>query len=275
MIVYYKNAWGTTFELGDGAVSSSDDLKGWSWRTSSVNGKSRYDREAREASSYITFYGQDAARLAEEFFTLCDLDTANNLKGTFAIGDWSLACNIITGELETQTDSYRTYRVTVRSDNPVWRKTREWSIPPESLSVSDGLNYPHDYPFDFTASPIGQKTLINDALYQSDFMLIVYGPVTNPSIDLNGNTYRVDCVVPDGGVLFINSLNKGVSGAAIFLRGVDGTITNMFSKRKRGAVGSGDYIFEPLSAGNLSVTWSGAFGFDLYTYEGRSVLPWT
>ncbi len=279
MIIYYEDAWGLTSSLdGSGAVIESSDLRGWAWTASTLNGKSHYTKEARESSALISFYStetQNAASIAEQFFELCENDLANKVQGRLVIEGWSLVCNVIAGEIDIFGDDYARYNIKVRSDNPVWRKTREWSIPPETQSVSGGLDYPHDFPFDYSASLIGQKTLINEALYNSEFQLVIYGPATNPSITIAGNNYKVSCVVPEGGILFVNSLNKGIPSTSIFLRKVDGTIENMFSKRQRGMVGSGDYIFEPIPAGNLDVTWSGAFGFDLYTYEGRSVLPWT
>ena len=127
-----------------------------------------------------------------------------------------------------------------------------------------GTDYHFDYPYDYALSVSGRKIVCN-SVESSAFRLLIYGEATNPVVIINGHVYTVNGTVAKGETLLIDSLNKTIT-----LTTASGKKVNWFDKR-----GREDYIFEPLPAGQSTVTWSGTFGFDLTVVEKRSEPKWT
>ena len=273
MIISYKStrteeAFG--FDDLDASLNSSD-LAGWKWDSSSLNGHSRYSRNAQEMKATLSFFDADSAAA---FMALIDADTEAGVEGILTVTGWSIHGNISAGSLswKTQDGLAAQYEVTFRSDWPIWyRDAGSWSFPASSASGSGGLDYPHDYPFDFCPPPSGRKTITVDSICACEFEIVVYGAATNPSITINGINHEVDCSVPSGSLLFVNSLNnkRSIPGTSIFLRDSAGSITNEYGKQNR----SSD-VFARIEPGDNVITWTGLFGFDLMLYETRGIRPW-
>lgn len=274
MITYKSRRTGAVYEFveSDGNILSSSDFRGWEWSASTINGSSRYSRGSRDLKATLTFSNFDDA---QRFFALADTDTEEGVEALFSVTGWEMRGNVMAGSINliSVDETVAQYEVTFHSDWPVWRKeVGRWSFPVSSGSASGGLDYPHDYPHDYSPPPSGQRTIDVDALRASDFELIVYGPASNPSVTIAGVRHEVNCEVPSGSLLFVNSMNNrtGDEGTPIFIRNSDGSTENMFKKRGR----EWD-IFSPIQPGSNLITWSGLFGFDLITYETRGVRPWT
>jgi hypothetical protein len=273
----YMDSNGNVFDLATHAVRllASNDLSGWKWSTDTINNTTTFYRAPTDIGSLqVEFYGDYMIDNAEYLIALCDNDTASGAIGTLTIGDWSLNCNVSAGDFKDSDQGYISYTLTIHADSPVWHRTTAYRFAVQTSVGTSGLNFPHDFPHDLSAPVIGNLTVVNPSLCPSDFLLIIYGPATNPAITISGTTYQVNVTVPSGSILFIDSANKGIKSASIFMRTRDGSIVNEFSTRVRGSLGSGSYIFQPIPVGDMTVSWSGTFGFDLELYEGRGKRPW-
>lgn len=276
-ISYTSNRTAETFVFdGTLAIFNSSDILGWKWESQSNAGSAsaRHYREAREATAYLTF--QDKS-LAMRFFALADQDTALDVAGTLTISDWSLDCNMVSGSSSFLVPSAGEYEVSFRAEDPRWYHITNYSFPPSSPSSSTGLDYPHDYPHDYGPPPSGRRTISNGSLYPCEFQLTVFGPAAaSVSITMGGNRYRVNLPqdLQAGELLFVNSHNKGIPRASVFIRRNDGTTVDCFRYRGRGLIGSGDYPFELVSPGAVDVSWSGLFGFDLQLMEMAGMWQW-
>ena len=101
----------------------------------------------------------------------------------------------------------------------------------------------------------------------------IYGPAVNPAIRIDGNWYRVDLTISEGGYLVVDPL---AVPRAVTLVNADGSTVDAFSKARRGeGLGGGEYIFQPASAGTHEVEWDKSFGFDLTWYEEEGEPPWS
>ncbi len=273
MITYKSRRTGETVTFGGRvAALSSTPSRGWQWDVSALNGSSRYSRTAREFDVSASFVNA-SYDFANRFFALIDGDTEAGIEGVLEFQGWEIRGNFAAGSNDFLGAGCSSYTLTFHSDWPVWRKeVGRLSFPVSSGSPSGGLDYPHDYPHDYGPPPSGQRTIDVDALRPSDFELIVYGPATNPSVTIAGIRHEVNCEVPSGSLLFVNSLNakRGEVGAAIFTRASDGTTKNQYGSQSREFD-----VFAPVQPGSNLVTWSGLFGFDLILYETRTVRPWT
>ena len=134
----------------------------------------------------------------------------------------------------------------------------------DSSYFGGGADYPYDLPYDYALSVNGRK-IVCGSVDSSAFRLLIYGEATNPTVIINGHAYAISGTIAKGETLLIDSLNKTIT-----LTTAAGNKVNWFDKRGRDG-----YIFEPIPAGQNTVTWSGAFGFDLTVVEKRSEPKWT
>ncbi len=130
--------------------------------------------------------------------------------------------------------------------------------------IGGGTDYPYDYAYDYALSLKGRQIMC-DAVGSSAFRLLIYGEAVNPSVVINGHVYAVNGTVRRGETLLIDSMNKTIT-----LTTAAGGKINWFDKRGRES-----YIFRPIAPGQNTVTWLGAFGFDLTVIEKRSEPKWT
>lgn len=131
------------------------------------------------------------------------------------------------------------------------------------LYETEGLDYPHDYPFDYSNNLVNQK-IVNDNYAASDFEMVIYGSCDNPAISIGTHTYEVNASLIVGEYIVINSLTR-----KIYKVKNNGEQVNLFYLRGRDF-----YIFEKIPAGIMSVAWNGSFGFDIKLMSERSEPKW-
>ena len=187
--------------------------------------------------------------------------------GLLTVDGWSQTA-LVTG-IEPSYDSPgpAKYTLTVALLDGLWRKRDDvqhfWS---DALQPGLDLDYPHDY-----MPTTRNASVVNSAVSAMPFEMVIYGPVSEPSITMGGNTYELHMDIPSGAYVTINSVEGQRS---IVMTAENGDLTNVFAKGERGTgMGSGSYIFEPLPSGEHQVQWKG-FGFDLTVIRERSVPAW-
>jgi hypothetical protein len=152
----------------------------------------------------------------------------------------------------------------------VWRKPVKSQYVPSVVTGGAGLDLPTDLPFDLSPMSVAAE-LVNEGLTAVPLQLRVYGPATNPYVVINGNRYQVDVVVPEGGYLTIDGIER-----SILLTSADGDVTDCFSKGHRGlGEGGGEYVFQRVPAGSNSVSWTNSFGFDVTLFLEEGEVPWS
>jgi hypothetical protein len=261
----YKTASGEFLDFT--RVALLGDLSSWAW-------------DVGDSLSF-TYPANDkrTVRLRFKSMAECDYatakmdnDTRNNMQGQLIMGEWSLKCNLTSGSFVGRNGAV-TYDAVFTCYGNRWCRSSTIEFYASTAPVSTGFDYPHDYPIDFSGSPVGESSIEVDSIGACDFRLAIFGPVDNPSITIGGNNYEVNVSVPSGSILFIDSHEKRTPGAEIFMRSSIGVITNQFAARQKGQPGSGTYIFEPIKPGQQSVTWSGRFGFTIELLESRTKAP--
>lgn len=140
-----------------------------------------------------------------------------------------------------------------------------------SLSVTF-LDLPYDLPYDLGV-PSTRRYVDVGEWGAAPLRFVVYGPCVNPAVRIDGNWYRVDVTVPDGGYLVVDPL---ATPRSVTLVAADGSTADAFAKARRGnGLGSGEYVFQPASPGVHEVEWDRSFGFDLTWYEEEGEPPWS
>lgn len=228
-------------------------------------------RTARECSLPVAFTDMGEADLLRR---VADRDMANGTPGALQFGEWSQRAYLASSQPGTIN------RVWVEADikavllDGVWRRAHKVAFEPMTASAGDGewLDLPYDLPYDLGA-PSRQRYFDGSEWGDTPLKFEIYGPCVNPSIRIDGNWYKVEATVPEGGYLVIDPI---ACPRSVTLVNMDGAVVDVFSKACRGSgLGSGEYIFQPASPGTHEVDWSGSFGFDVTWYEEEGEPPWS
>lgn len=124
-----------------------------------------------------------------------------------------------------------------------------------------------DYEFDFEHDFMGLSTMtrfdagkLESSAHDLLVGLRIYGPCSNPSLTVDGNTFRVDCDVPEGSYLSVDPVSR-----TVLLTLSNGSVVDVFDKAVRGSgVDSGSYIFQTLKTGSShELSYGNSFDFDI------------
>lgn len=228
-------------------------------------------RAARECSMSVTFLDLS---VADELRRLADRDVAMATPGTLAIDGWSQRAYITAADPSSISRAHMAAKLTVVLLDGVWRKGHTVAFEQLTATSGDGefLDLPYDLPYDLGV-PSTRRYVDVGEWGAAPLRFVVYGPCVNPAVRIDGNWYRVDVTVPDGGYLVVDPL---ATPRSVTLVAADGSTIDAFAKARRGnGSGSGEYIFQPASPGVHEVEWDRSFGFDLTWYEEEGEPPWS
>lgn len=256
--------------------ADADALRGYEVAYDMVkNAVTRFTREAATFELPITVSAETpeaGATLLDRMQLAFDHDVRLGKPGRIILDGYyaqafvtafALSCEEMHGLFEI------TAQASVMLPDPIWisEMTIEFNIDPGS-EARNGLNYPHDYPYDYAGGVYVSK-LVNSLSWPCAARIVVYGPASNPYVHIGANRYEVDVEVPEGGMLVIDGLDK--SKIELFDR--FGRSQNVFFKRIPGAPGSGTYVFEEVPPGHHDITWDGTFRLDVTLLGERSWVP--
>lgn len=268
----FENHLGQRFEgLPNGVYLNSSDLRDYSWSYETINNRiSRFFRGIKNRKIPLVVYcnsGDEAVSVMNRLHELAEADIVAEIPGKIFVGDYYTS-GYITASAKSNYLKKRKYckiELTLTSDDQSWYLEHSHQFfPATGNEFSGGVDYPYDYPHDYALSLNGRKIVCN-SVWSSAFRLLIYGEATNPAVIINGHTYTVNGTIGKGETLLIDSMKKTIT-----LTTAAGKKINWFDKR-----GREEYIFEPIPAGQSTVTWAGAFGFDLTVVEKRSEPKWT
>lgn len=228
-------------------------------------------RAARECSLAVTFLDLSAA---DELRRLADRDVSMSTPGTLAIDGWSQRAYITAADPSSISRAHMAADLTVVLLDGVWRKGHTVAFELLTATSGDGefLDLPYDLPHDLGV-PSTRRYVDIAGWGAAPLRFTVYGPCVNPAIRIDGNWYRVDVTVPDGGYMVVDPL---ATPRSVTVVGPDGSVADAFPEARRGnGLGGGEYIFQPASPGTHEVEWDRSFGFDLTWYEEEGEPPWS
>ena len=269
--VIYKNHKGKTIEFGkNGIFLNMCNLRDYKWEYAKKNNKiSGFSKSIVEKNMPVIIHctsEEDGVEKKNRLFEVAEEDVLAFKHGELIIGEYHLKCFVIgsskdnylinKGHLET--------KLNILTDYPEWTRETTTSFKPgtEAATVGQNLDYPHDYKYDYMNGM--NNTRLNNAGFESDFEMIIYGSCSNPVIHVANHTYAVSATLETGEYLTINSKTK-----KIYKTRIDGSTENQFHLRSRES-----YIFEKIPSGSNAVSWNGLFGFDITLLEERSEPKW-
>lgn len=266
----YKNHINEVIDFGvDGVYVNTSDLHDYEWSVTSkgnkISGLKRGIQSRELPVIILCNTEEEGIAVRNKLFETFEKDVLAMKPGQIIIGSYYFKCYVTKSEKSDYQTSkrYMCLTLTLASDHPYWVKenTKTFGI---SSGTGTGLGHPYDYPFDYFAD-LAITTLNNPNFVASNFKLIIYGACSNPTINIAGHAYQVNCDVGAMEYLTIDSTAK-----KIYVTKNDGTIVNCFNDRNKKS-----YIFEKIPPGQNPVTWPGDFGFDMILMEERSEPKWT
>ena len=253
-------------------AGTAEGIRGREWEYSvGYRAIAAATRAARECSMSVTFLDLS---VADELRRLADRDVAMATPGTLAIDGWSQRAYITAADPSSISRAHMAAKLTVVLLDGVWRKGHTVAFEQLTATSGDGefLDLPYDLPYDLGV-PSTRRYVDVGEWGAAPLRFVVYGPCVNPAVRIDGNWYRVDVTVPDGGYLVVDPL---ATPRSVIVVGPDGSTTDAFAKARRGdGLNSGEYIFQPASPGVHEVEWDRSFGFDLTWYEEEGEPPWS
>lgn len=270
----YENHLGQRFVgLDFGVYLNSSELRNYSWKYDTINSAiSRFYRPTTNRKIPLVVCGytdEEAMTAMNRLVELAESDIAARNPGKIIVGEYYTNGYITSSKKKTYLLDKRlcSIELVMTSDDPTWYREKTHAFFPKEEPGSGnggGTDYTYDYPYDYALS-VKDLKIMCDSIGNNGFRMCIYGEATNPSVAISGHAYTINGSVGKGETLEIDSLKKTIT-----LTTAQGNKINWFDKR-----GREEYIFEPIPAGQNTVSWLGTFGFDLTVIEKRSEPRWT
>ena len=270
----YVDHIGRRFDgLSNKVYLNYSELRNYSWSYETINNRiSRFFRPIKDRKIPLWVHCDseaEATAVKNRLYELTETDVEAELPGKIYIGEYYTNGYITSSSKGDYLIHDKMCRIdlVLTSDDTAWYKEQTYAFVSGSggaIGVGGGTDYPYDYSYDYALSMSGRSIVCN-SVGSNAFRLLIYGAVTNPAVVINGHTYAINGSIGAGETLLIDSLTKTIT-----LTTATGNKVNWFDKRNRD-----NYIFEPIPAGQSTISWVGSFGFDLTVIEKRSEPKWT
>lgn len=266
----YINGQNEHFNFGEeGVFVNESSLRDYEWNVVSENNKiSNLNKKITNRSLPIVILcdtEEEGIKKKNSLFEVLEKDALKVTPGRIILGSYYMKC-VCTGSKKSQylqSKRLLSLTLTLTTDSPNWVKETTSHFAPAAQQQGRNLDFKRDFKYDYT-SEFKNKTLNNTDFVESNFIMCIYGPATNPTVYIGGHEYTVNTELSNNEYLTINSIEK-----TIVLTKYDGTLVNCFGDRNKDS-----YVFEKIPSGNNIVTWNGTFDFDVTLCEERSEPKW-
>lgn len=268
----YENHLGEKLEFGTFPLFVNyNDLRDFAWEITSKNDRIASFRKGIVTKSLPVIVNckseDEGFAIRNRIFEVTEKDVLAEQHGRIIIGDYYLKC-FITGSRKTDyliSNGYMTLEMTVQTDFPAWVKETGINLRKGTEADIAFLDYPIGFMHDYMNVQCN-GTVVNPNFMPSNFRMVIYGEVINPTLFIGGHKYNVDVELLTGEYLTIDSANK-----TIVLTRYNGEKVNCFSKRNRDS-----YVFEKIpTGGNLVTMPNESMNVDITLLDERSEPKWT
>lgn len=264
MNIYYKNHLGEVINLKKKPYHMlTGDLLDYKWDVLSSGsritgfGKGIYEKSVEfETFTTKAEYHRALDKVTEVF----EKDILACMPGRLYINDQYLRCFITESrKSEWETDVLAVTQLSIVTDYPYWITEKLYGFTPAKATSENNKQYPYKYFYRYS-NGLSDLMMLNDHFGNTDFRMIIFGPVSNPAVFINEYLYQINVTLEKDEYLTIDS-----AAGTILITQSNGNQINVFNNRVKDS-----NIFRKISQGNNRVRWNGGFGFDLILLQERS-----
>lgn len=276
--IQYASSDGKEYNLvGDRMRATSGYLHEYEWKPMTTDQEIGVDvygfeKEPKTYQITLTFRGPLEERKAkmDELTNSFEYDIVNKTPGRIWFGRYYIDCYIkdAASKVSATKNNWTDMEIGIYCPYPMWAVEETKNFYPDSADKAEEyefLDYPHGYPYDYSRPSSGTQHWYVDHYRSSNFCMTIYGPCANPRITIAKQIYQVYDTLETNEYIEINSRKK-----TVIKRLANGTEQNIFYKKA-----TGNSVFTEIPAGDLLISWSGEFGFDITVFKERSVPEWT
>lgn len=270
--IYYVNSAGERLNLlAPPYMLQTGDIFNYEWEyTSSGDGKITGFRKngvykKNLVLSILNLGKEKFYEAIDHFFETVEYDILQECPGKLYFGDVYLKCYMTESKKsEWEPEALVDCEYVIVTDYPFWISETTYNFYSyDTILSSNNKNYPGRYPYRY-ANGLSNAYIQNPHFTNSNFDLIIYGPVVNPQVTIGEIPYLVNIVLETGEYLKIDSRAGTVTKVM-----ANGEIVNAFHNRQKGR-----QFFKKIPPGRHSVSWPGTFAWDIIIYEERSEPKW-
>lgn len=196
-------------------------------------------------------------------YEVFEKDVLNGTPGKLYFGDCYLSCFIQGSKKKNwESDIFMTLDLIILTKEN-WVSETSFVFNSTGITSSNNKTYPARYGYRY-ANGLNASYIINPHFTDSNFKMIIYGPVVNPQINIGSNQYLVYIVLEEGEYLEIDSRTGKIEKVL-----QNGERVNAFHNRQKGTK-----FFKKIPSGRQNISFSSKMIFDLFIYEERSEPKW-
>lgn len=269
----YTNHLGEVITFGDFPYfANHSDLRDYEWKYDADITKFERDVVTKTLKVYLVGTEETAINAKNTLYEIVEKDVLAMKKGTFKIGDYEMSAYVYGSNKTDYLTSKHVLEVDlmVVTDTPQWKTEMNFpfTASTETEAIEYGRNYTdtRGYNYGYSHSQLNAR-VINDSFYKCGFRMVIWGAVTNPTIKIGDNLYRVDVTVGTGEWLEI--ISDGTTKTITCHR--NGNVKeDCFAKRYKK-----QSVFAKIDTGVNQVEWDNTFAFDVTLLIERSEPKWT
>lgn len=212
---------------------------------------------------------EKTAELLNNLSNIIEYDVRMRTAGKLWLDDHYIECYIVSGAVNrySRDKAVCSKRYTVLPVGMYWCFETKSTFPIGSgIQTSQGVKkYNNRYPYKYGIGYSSQIIYNDTERWDIPAVITIYGPISNPSLRIAGNTYAVNATIGSNERIVIDQKMK-----KIYKISARGERSNLYPYRDKT-----HNIFEYIPSGNVDVVYSGDFGFDVTLIHQRSEPLWT
>lgn len=262
----YVNHLNEVVEFGKGNILvNRNDFRDYEWNFATQYQKlSAFNKQPSKKNLPFLIFGANAKATANKVHEILEKDILAIVPGRLYSGEFYLRGYFYASSKSEylRGDVFRGNLLFVTDQN-FWIKEDKYVFRLSDEEIQGGHGYDYGYPYDYSSS-VNVQNLYNTGFMDTNFEMVVYGPVTNPILTVSGHSYAVEVDLLANEYLTINSADK-----TIIRTTARGEKVNEFSHRNLE-----NYVFQKMPAGVNRVVTNAPFNYDITLLLERSEPLW-
>lgn len=272
--IKHINSNGEEFDFTKhGIFIDYNNLRDYEWTYETINNRIiGFSKEIVTKTIPIIFSKSDinGKSIKDKIIEHFESDINKVLYGYFELNGYKFYCYCTAVKFTEYLINQRFARceLSFTSDVSYWIKEERFTFVSAATPTEghDSKRYPHTYSYHYRPR-IGQSVLYSQLSMPAHYQIIIYGPVTNPSISIGSNVYQVSVELLANEYLVIDYSNTGTRTITVYHQ--DGQSEDKFGARSKQFS-----VFTKIQPGRQPVLWSGDFAFDIVLFDERSQPKW-